>query len=52
MDYKARFRPLEIFRGGVWHVLDPKTELQMNTHPLESDPIAEQVAAIYLPDAD
>jgi len=52
MDYKARFKPLEIFRGGSWQALDPATEVQMNTHPLENDPIAEQVAAIYLPEAD
>ena len=50
MDYKARFRPLEIFRGGGWQVLDDAAEVQLTTHPLESDPIAEQVAAIYLPD--
>ena len=49
MDYKARFKPLEIFRGGNWQRLDTETELRMNTHPLENDPIAEQVAAIYLP---
>jgi len=50
MDYKAKFRPLEIFRRGGWSALDSDTELQLSTHPLESDPIAEQVAAIYLPD--
>ena len=51
MDYKSRFKPLEIFRAGSWQVLDEATEVRMHTHPLESDPIAEQVAAIYLPDA-
>ncbi|MEM7613571.1 MAG: arginyltransferase [Pseudomonadota bacterium] len=49
MDYKSRFKPLEIFRGGAWQVLDEATEVRMSTHPLENDPIAEQVAAIYLP---
>ena len=49
MDYKSRFKPLEIFRGGTWQELDQATEVRMSTHPLESDPIAEQVAAIYLP---
>ncbi|MEM8869343.1 MAG: arginyltransferase [Pseudomonadota bacterium] len=49
MDYKSRFKPLEIFRGGSWQVLDEATEVRMSTHPLENDPIAEQVAAIYLP---
>ncbi|MEM8789039.1 MAG: arginyltransferase [Pseudomonadota bacterium] len=52
MDYKSRFKPLEIFRGGNWAELDGATELRLNTHPLENDPIAEQVAAIYLPDAE
>ena len=52
MDYKARYRPLEIFRGGGWQVLNDKVELQLATHPLESDPIAEQVAAIYLPEVE
>ena len=49
MDYKSRFKPLEIFRGGRWQELDAETEVRMSTHPLENDPIAEQVAAIYLP---
>ena len=48
MDYKSRFKPLEIFRGGAWQVLDEATAVRMSTHPLENDPIAEQVAAIYL----
>ncbi len=52
MDYKSRYRPLEIFRGGRWQELDEETELRLNTHPLENDPIAEQVAAIYLPETD
>ncbi len=52
MDYKAKFKPLEIYRGGRWRDLDEATEARMNTHPLENDPIAEQVAAIYLPEDD
>lgn len=52
MDYKARFKPLEIFRGGNWQRLDMDTEVRMTAHPLENDPIAEQVAAIYLPQQD
>ncbi|NNU80515.1 arginyltransferase [Halovulum dunhuangense] len=52
MDYKARFKPLEIYRAGHWQRLDSDTELRLNTHPLGNDPIAEQVAAIYLPDAE
>lgn len=50
MDYKARFRPLEIFRGGNWAELGDDAALRVGYHPLENDPIAEQVAAIYLPE--
>jgi len=50
MAYKARFKPLEIYRQGVWSDLDDAAELQRDPHPLASDPIAEQVAAIHLPE--
>jgi len=49
MEYKARYKPLEIFHRGAWQVLDPEAGLKQVDHPLENDPIAEQVAAIYLP---
>ena len=52
MDYKSRYRPLEIFRNGEWQPLATDAQPDMQTHPLDNDPIAEQVAAIYLPDAD
>ncbi len=50
MDYKARFRPLEIFHRGRWTELSTEKQLELSSHPLDSDPIAEQVAAIHLPD--
>jgi arginine-tRNA-protein transferase len=50
MDYKSRFAPLEIYRRGKWSVLDTEAPPEMATHPLDADPIAEQVAAIFLPE--
>lgn len=50
MAYKARFRGLEVYRGGVWQTIgDPET-YEADTHPLAVQPIAEQVAQISLPD--
>ncbi len=49
MDYKARFRPLEVFHRGSWKELDSEDFRQNAPHPLDNDPVAEQVAAIYLP---
>ncbi len=49
MAYKARFRALEIYKGGVWQdLLDPAAH-DADTHPLSIDPIVEQVARIDLP---
>ena len=50
MDYKARFSALEIYRGGSWQALDPTADYSTDTHPLSTDPIAEQVARISLPE--
>lgn len=50
MDYKSRFNPLEIFRNGEWIRFNDLEEDQLTSHPLDSDPISEQVAAIYLPE--
>ena len=52
MDYKARFRPIEVFRAGRWHDLGDRDELLQGRHPLANDPIADQVAAIHLPDGN
>lgn len=50
MDYKARFRGLEIYRNRTWNKLEDPAAYQNDTHPLSNDPIAEQVARINLPD--
>ncbi len=52
MAYKARYQPLEIFSRGAWTRMDDHDSLTLQSHPLDSDPIAEQVAAIYLPEAE
>ncbi|MFV0513947.1 MAG: arginyltransferase [Jhaorihella sp.] len=50
MGYKARFSGLEVFLDGVWQTMtDPATH-RAAFHPLSTDPIAEQVANLRLPD--
>ncbi|MHA6261627.1 arginyltransferase [Arenibacterium sp. CAU 1754] len=50
MGYKAKFSGLEIYLGGEWKkVTDPEVH-KAELHPLSTDPIAEQVANIHLPD--
>lgn len=48
MDYKSKFHPLETYRNGGWHPLDPTAGTP--SHPLDSQPISRQVAAIHLPE--
>ena len=50
MGYKANFSALEIYRGGEWQDIGDPEEHSCETHPLSTDPIAEQVARISLPD--
>ena len=50
MGYKSRFKGLEIYFGGAWQPLTDPEEFSINKHPLATDPIAEQVANIQLPD--
>lgn len=52
MDYKAKFSALEIYRDGEWVDLDQPDTYDVDKHPLSTDPIAEQVAGIQLPDLD
>ncbi|MDA5094584.1 arginyltransferase [Aliiroseovarius sp. KMU-50] len=52
MSYKAKFSSLEVYRGGEWVDLHQLEDLDVNKHPLSTDPIAEQVAGIQLPDID
>ena len=50
MGYKSGFSALEIFHKGSWMKLDNPSEFKLDRHPMGSDPISEQVAAISLPD--
>ena len=50
MGYKSNFAGLEVYLDGRWQKMpDPKSYCPDN-HPLSTDPIAEQVANISLPD--
>lgn len=50
MGYKANFAALEIYVGGEWRGIGDPATYSSETHPLSTDPIAEQVARINLPD--
>jgi arginyl-tRNA--protein-N-Asp/Glu arginylyltransferase len=51
MGYKAAFSSLEIYKGGLWQELGDPAAHRAELHPLSTDPIAEQVARISLPEA-
>ncbi|MCT4558480.1 MAG: arginyltransferase [Pelagimonas sp.] len=51
MGYKAQFDALEIYFKGNWQPLNNPDDYQADTHPLSTDPIAEQVANISFPDS-
>ncbi|MGX9354217.1 arginyltransferase [Roseobacteraceae bacterium S113] len=50
MGYKAKFSGLEVFMGGDWQPMAAPETFSVDEHPLSTDPIAEQVANISLPD--
>ncbi|RVV99776.1 arginyltransferase [Mesobaculum littorinae] len=50
MGYKARFNSVEVYVHGAWQDLGDPEGYSSETHPLSTDPIAEQVAQINLPD--
>src|SRR6056297_3074450 len=50
MGYKASFSGLEVYSGGNWEPFRSDDGYSSDTHPLSTDPIAEQVANISLPD--
>ncbi|MEO9781397.1 MAG: arginyltransferase [Sedimentitalea sp.] len=50
MGYKAKFSGLEVYIGGEWKSVSNPDAFNAETHPLSTDPIAEQVANISLPD--
>jgi len=51
MGYKANFSALEIYKDGAWQDIGDPEAHSAATHPLSTDPIAEQVARISLPEA-
>ncbi|MEM1389185.1 MAG: arginyltransferase [Pseudomonadota bacterium] len=51
MGYKANFGSLEIYKDGEWQDIGDPEGHSSATHPLSTDPIAEQVARISLPEA-
>ncbi len=50
MGYKARFSGLEVYTGGQWEPLKEESAYSSALNPQSTDPIAEQVAQINLPD--
>lgn len=50
MGYKANFSGLEVYRDGIWNTVTDPESYNKDLHPLSTDPIAEQVARINLPD--
>ena len=50
MGYKAGFAGVEIYRGGDWIPIDQARDMAEDSHPLSTEPIAQQVANISLPD--
>lgn len=49
MGYKAKFKGLEVYRGGTWEDMTDPDSYHAALHPLSTDPIAEQVSKISLP---
>lgn len=50
MGYKSKFSGLEVYLGGKWQAVTKPETVTADMHPLSTDPIAEQVANIELPD--
>lgn len=50
MGYKSAFSGLELYRHGAWEKFRQPDSYSADTHPMSTDPIAEQVANISLPD--
>lgn len=51
MGYKSRFAAVEVYAAGEWSDIGDPDSYSSDTHPLSTDPIAEQVARIDLPDS-
>ncbi|UWQ48372.1 arginyltransferase [Leisingera caerulea] len=50
MGYKAKFSGLEIYHQSEWKKMTDPAQFEAAVHPLSTDPIAEQVANIQLPE--
>jgi arginine-tRNA-protein transferase len=50
MGYKAGFSALEIYKGGKWVDIGNPEDHSTDLHPLQVEPISEQVAQITLPE--
>lgn len=50
MGYKAKFSGLEVYHDRRWQPMTDPRKFETGIHPLATDPIAEQVANIQLPD--
>ncbi|WP_425102032.1 arginyltransferase [Tropicibacter sp. S64] len=50
MGYKAQFDAVEVYRRGQWEEMQDADAYESESHPLSTDPIAEQVANISFPD--
>ena len=50
MGYKASFPALEVYVNGDWQDFGAAEDYSNQTHPLSTDPIAQQVSQISLPD--
>ena len=50
MDYKARFKGVEIFRDGRWRQLDLEDDFSRDKNLCEIKSISEQVAHIAMPE--
>ena len=51
MGYKANFSAVEVYKNGTWQDIGDPSDHAAMTHPLSTDPIAQQVARIALPDS-
>lgn len=51
MDYKARFSGVEVYRNGAWEQLNINSDFNSDLHPLEVQPIVEQVSDLKLPNS-
>ncbi len=49
MHYKSRFSGLEVFYKGAWQPIGDPEQYSTVLHPMNSEPISEQVASLSIP---